>query len=276
MAKSIAQYTAEVSKSYDNSRKALQNQIDAISGNLEQTQKQINENYANQQTTLNNQRNQAASAASMNAGASGGSFGGAANIANKKYYEQTFVPAQTQLNTNQSQALENAQSQANSNRLSLESQMAAMNDEISRLGLQRYYDVLNQERQEKLAKQQLAAQNSISKYLSAATAKQNTNPYAVKGDPNGYTFYNSSTGNKVKFGTYVSGLGGNFSQNALYNIKQMANDGDANALAVLNILKYNPNKKLVQNTGKNYVTNNYKFLSQRDNDALNILGLKLG
>jgi hypothetical protein len=274
VAKSIAQYTAEVSKSYDNSRKALQNQIDAISGNLEQTQKQINENYANQQNTLNNQRNQAASAASMQAAGSGGSFGGAANIANKKYYEQTFVPAQTQLNTNKSQALENAQSQANSNRLSLESQMAQMQDEISRLGLQRYYDVLAQERQEKLAKQQLAAQNSISKYLSGATA--NSNPYSARSDESGYTFYNNKTGNNVKFGTYVSGLGGNFSQNALSNIQKLASDGDANALAVLNILKYNPNKKLVQNTGKNYVANNYKFLSKRDNDALNILGLKLG
>lgn len=274
MAKSIAQYTAEVSKSYDNSRNALQNQINAIEGNLAQTKKQINENYANQQTTLNNQKNQAASAASMQAAGSGGSFGGAANIANKKYYEQTFVPAQAQLNTNQSQALENAQSQANSNRLSLESQMAAMNDEISRLGLQRYYDVLNQEREEKLARQQLAAQNSISKYLSAAA--RNTNPYGVRSDESGYTFYNTNTGKNVKFGTYVSGLGGNFSQTALSNIQKLAGDGDANALAVLNILKYNPNKKLVQNTGKNYVANNYKFLSKRDNDALNILGLRLG
>ena len=49
MVKSIEEYTAEVSRSYDNSRNALQNQINAIEGNLAQTQKQINENYANQQ-----------------------------------------------------------------------------------------------------------------------------------------------------------------------------------------------------------------------------------
>lgn len=165
VAKSIEYYTAEVSKSYDNSKKALQNQINAIEGNLAQAQKQINENYATQQNLLNNQRNQAASNASMQAAGSGGSFGGAANIANKKYYEQTFVPAQTQLNTNQSQALENAQSQANSNRLSLESQLANLNDEIARAGLQRYYDVLEQERQERLQRAQIAAQNRAYSYL---------------------------------------------------------------------------------------------------------------
>lgn len=166
MAKSIEEYTAEISKAYDNSRNALQNQINAIEGNLAQTQKQINENYANQQKQLNSQRNQAASSASMQAGRSGGSFGGAANIANQKYYEQSFIPAQTQLNTNQSQALENAQSQANSNRLSLEQQLANMNDEISRLGLQRYYDELERERQEAARRQQIAAQNAWANYLN--------------------------------------------------------------------------------------------------------------
>lgn len=273
MAKSIAQYTAEVSKSYDNSRKALQNQIDAISGNLEQTQKQINENYANQQNTLNNQRNQAASAASMNAGASGGSFGGAANIANKKYYEQTFVPAQTQLNTNQSQALENAQSQANSNRLSLESQMAAMNDEISRLGLQRYYDVLNQERQEKLAKQQLAAQNSISKYLSGATAQQQK--YDAKADASGgYYFTNNNTGGTVKFATAYFGNGGKKNNNSiLSNVGQLFGNNSNEYRRLSEILKYNGKKTLSNASGKTY---NYSYLSKTDADLLNRLGLRLG
>lgn len=273
MAKSIAQYTAEVSKSYDNSRKALQNQIDAISGNLEQTQKQINENYANQQNTLNNQRNQAASAASMNAGASGGSFGGAANIANKKYYEQAFVPAQTQLNTNQSQALENAQSQANSNRLSLESQMAAMNDEISRLGLQRYYDVLNQERQEKLARQQLAAQNSISKYLSGAAAQQKK--YDANNDTSGgLQFYNTKTNKAVKFGTAYFGNGGKSGNGNILSAIGNNFGTDANEYIRLSeILKYNSKKNLTNAAGKTY---NYSYLSKSDADLLNRLGLRLG
>ena len=209
MAKSIAEYTAEVSKAYDNSRNALQNQINAIEGNLAQTQKQINENYATQQNLLNNQRNQAASNATMQAAGSGGSFGGAANIANKKYYEQTFVPAQTQLNTNQSQALENAQSQANSNRLSLESQLAAMNDEISKLGLQRYYDVLDQERQERLQRAQIAAQNAAYKYLNQTGNNANNgmswdfgNGYKIIGKKGGEAIY-TKDGNQISAGEFL-------------------------------------------------------------------------
>lgn len=215
MAKSIAEYTAEVSKAYDNSRNALQNQINAIEGNLAQTQKQINENYATQQNLLNNQRNAAASNATMQAAGSGGSFGGAANIANKKYYEQTFVPAQTQLNTNQSQALENAQSQASSNRLSLEQQLAAMNDEISKLGLQRYYDELEKERQEKLARAQIAAQNRANSYLGKlSSGGGNTgmswdfgNGYKIAGTKGGEAVY-TKNGRQISAGEFLNGTTG--------------------------------------------------------------------
>lgn len=273
MAKSIAQYTAEVSKSYDNSRNALQNQINAIEGNLAQTQKQINQNYANQQINLNNQANQAAAAASIASAANGTSYGGAANIANRKYYEQTFVPAQTQLNTNKSQALENAQSQANSNRLSLESQMAAMNDEISRLGLQRYYDVLNQERQEKLAKQQLAAQNSISKYLSGAAAKQQKYSNSENG-AGGYDFWNNSTNQRVKYGTAYFGNGGKQNNNTiLRDIGGLFGTNSNEYRRLAEILKYNGKKTLSNAAGKTY---NYGYLSKTDSDLLNRLGLRLG
>jgi hypothetical protein len=204
VAQSIEYYTAEAEKSYDNSKKALQNQINAISGNLAQTQKQINENYAQQQNTLYNQRNQAASNASMQAAGSGGSFGGAANIANKKYYEQTFVPAQTQLNTNQSQALENAQSQANSNRLSLEGQLASLNDEISKAGLARYYQALDNDREDAYRKQQLAlqrqqiaAQNAANRYLQSQ-AQGNGGSSAMEWDfGNGYRVYGTKGGQAV-------------------------------------------------------------------------------
>ncbi len=220
MAKSIEEYTAEVKRASEGSRNALQNQIDAISGNLAQTQKQINENYANQQNQLNAQKNQAAEAASMRAAGSGGSFGGAANIANRKYYEQTFVPAQTQLNTNQSQALENAQSQANANRLTLQSQLAALNDQDTKLGLQRYYDVLAQERQEALQRAQIAAQNAqaaaYQKYANAAQAQNaNTNTarewdfgngYTIQALPGGEAVY-FKNGNKVSAGRFLEGTG---------------------------------------------------------------------
>ena len=213
MAKSIEEYTAEVRKASEGSRNALQNQINAIEGNLAQTQKQINENYANQQNQLNDQRNQAAESASMRAAGSGGSFGGAANIANRKYYEQTFVPAQTQLNTNQSQALENAQAQANSNRLSLESQLAALNDQDTKLGLQRYYDVLEQERQEALQRAQIAAQNRAYSYLG-----QNNGGNTVKSwdfgngyqllDNGGNALY-TKNGRRVSAAEFLLGTSGN-------------------------------------------------------------------
>lgn len=227
MAKSIEEYTAEISRGYDNSRNALQNQINAIEGNLAQTQKQINENYDNQQNLLNNQRNQAASAASMQAGASGGSFGGQANIANKKYYEQTFVPAQTQLNTNRSQALENAQSQANSNRLSLEGQLAAMNDEISRLGVQRYYDELERERQAALQRSAIAAQN----YFNQSSG---STPTWGRGAEFGYEdqgglYFHDANGNLINAATYAAQTGENL--NSL--LSRMSQMGDANAKRAL-------------------------------------------
>lgn len=275
MAKSIAEYTAEVSKSYDNSRKALQNQIDAIAGNLEQTQKQINENYANQQNTLNNQRNSAASNASMQAAGSGGSFGGAANIANKKYYEQTFVPAQTQLNTNQSQALENAQTQANNNRLSLETQLASMNDEISRIGLQRYYDELERERQAELQRKAIAAQRAATSYFGGGGGGQAQPKYAANSDASGgFFFTNSGNGKTVKYGTAYFGNGGTKNNNSiLSNVGQLFGTNSNEYRRLSEILKYNGKKTLSNAAGKTY---NYNYLSKTDSDLLNRLGLRLG
>ena len=272
MAKTLEQYTAEIRKASEGSRNALQNQINAIAGNLEQTQKQINENYANQQNQLNTQKNQAAEAASMRAAGNGGSFGGAAEIANKKYYEQTFVPAQTQLQTNQSQALENAQSQANSNRLTLESQLAALYDQDTKLGLQRYYDELERERQDKLARQQLAAQNSYQKYLSSTA---NTPKYNANADTSGgYFFTNNANGKTVKYGTAYFGNGGTKNNNAiLSNVGQLFGTGSNEYQRLSEILKYNGKKKLTNASGKTY---NYSYLSRSDADLLNRLGLRLG
>lgn len=279
MAKSIAEYTAEISKNYDNSRNALQKQIDAIEGNLATTQEQINRNYAQQQNQLNNQRNMAASSASMQAGGSGGSFGGMANIANKKYYEQSFVPAQTQLNTNQTTALENAQTQANNNRQSLEYQLAQMNDEIARLGLQRYYQVLDQEREDAYRKQQLALQrqqiadnNAYMKYLT--NAANNAKYSNVADNSGGYYFVNNANNNVVKYGTAYFGNGGPQNNNAiLSNVGQLFGNNSNEYQRLSEILKYNSKKSLSNAAGKTY---NYNYLSKSDSDLLNRLGLKLG
>ena len=225
MAKSIEEFTAEISKAYDNSRNALQNQINAIEGNLATTQKQINENYDLQQSNIDKQKDWASSSASMAASRNGGSFGGATELANKKYYEQAYVPAQTQLNTGRSQALENAQSQANSNRLSLEQQLASMNDEISRLGQQRYYEELERERQAELQRRQIAAQaaaqNAWQQYLNQA-AQTNTaktwnfgNGYALS--DNGGTATYSRNGRRISAGEFLEGTGANGARWDLWN-----------------------------------------------------------
>ena len=45
---------AETSKSYDNSRNAIQNQINAIAGDLQAQQNRINAQYAQQAKSLDN------------------------------------------------------------------------------------------------------------------------------------------------------------------------------------------------------------------------------
>lgn len=235
MAKSISEYTAEISKSYDNSRNALQNQINAIAGDLAQTQKQINENYDSQQSNLNDQQNWAAQSASMAASRNGGSFGGASEIANKKYYEQTFVPAQTRLNTSRSQALENAQAQANSNKLALEQQLAGMNDEISRLGVQRYYDELEREREEAYRQQQLALQreqNALARYAASSSAAKT--PTWGRGAEYGYSdaggyYFHDANGNLISAQKYADLTGENL--NSI--LQRMAQGGDFNASRAL-------------------------------------------
>lgn len=180
----LAAIMAETSKSYDNSRKALNDQINAISGDLEAQQGRINSQYAQQAKSLDNQRNYQAQAASMRAANNGGSFGGSAAIADKKYYQQAYVPAVTQMQTNQANDLSSAESQANANRLSLQQTLASLNDEANRYGLQRYdAAVAAEEAQRQFEKQlaeqrrqfdaQLAAQNSWQRYLNQSNNQSN-------------------------------------------------------------------------------------------------------
>ena len=147
MVQSLEQYVAQATKAYEPSRTAIQNQIDALAGQLETTNQRINKNYAQQQSTLNRNRNVAAETASMQAAGSGGSFGGAANIANRKYYEQSFVPAQTQLQTNQANDLSQAQQNSETQRTSLNSQMSDLQAQANRSALAQYYSDLAAEEQ---------------------------------------------------------------------------------------------------------------------------------
>ena len=272
--KTLEQYTAEISKTSANARNALENQIKAIEGNLAQTKNQINENYANQQNQLNEQRNQAAESASLRAAGSGGSFGGAGAIAKRKYYEQAFVPAQTQLQTNQSQALQNAQTQADNNRLSLQSQLAALLDQDSRLAWQAYHDAEEAEKNRQ-AQLKLAKASSASSYFpSGSSASQQQKYGAVADNSGGFSFRNNGTNNIVKYGTAYFGNGGKQNNNTiLQDVAGLfgANSNEYNRLS--EILKYNSKKNLTNAAGKTY---NYGYLSREDSDLLNRLGLKLG
>lgn len=270
---------AETSKSYDNSRKALNDQIGAISNDLAAQQGRINAQYAQQGKNLDNQRNWQAQASSMAASRNGGSFGGSSEIANKRYYQQAYVPAVTQMQTNQANDLSSAESQANQNRLSLQQTLAQLNDEASRYALQRYDAAKQAEadeayRQQQLAlqKQQLAQQNAWQNYLNQPT---DSPKYGYVNDASGgLQFRNNNTNGSVKFGTYYGGNGGNWNNSSVLNTVGDAFGTDSNEYNRLSeILKYNGNKKLSNAAGK---TSTYKYLSNSDADLLNRLGLRLG
>ena len=271
---------AETSKSYDNSRKALNDQINAISSDLTAQQGRINAQYAQQGKSLDNQRNQAAQAASMRASNNGGSFGGSAEIANKRYYQQAYVPAVTQMQTNQANDLSSAESQANQNRLSLQQTLAQLNDEANRYALQRYDAAKQAEadeayRQQQLAlqKQQLAQQNAWQSYLNQPT---DSPKYGYVNDASGgLQFRNNNPNGSVKFGTYYGGNGGTWKNSSVLNTIGDAFGTDSNEYNRLSeILKYNGNKKLSNAAGKTYDYS--KYLSSSDADLLNRLGLRLG
>ena len=270
---------AETSKSYDNSRKALNDQIGAISNDLAAQQGRINAQYAQQGKNLDNQRNWQAQASSMAASRNGGSFGGSAEIANKKYYQQAYVPAVTQMQTNQANDLSSAESQANQNRLSLQQTLAQLNDEASRYAMQRYDAAKEAEREDAyrkqqlaLQKQQLAQQNAWQNYLNQPT---DSPKYGYVNDASGgLQFRNNNTNGSVKFGTYYGGNGGTWNNSSILNTVGDAFGTDSNEYNRLSeILKYNSNKKLSNAAGK---TSTYKYLSNSDADLLNRLGLRLG
>lgn len=173
MVKSLAEYQAEVTRSYEPARQAIQNQINALAGQESQGLQSLQNQYKLDQQTLERNRDTAAEAASLAAAGNGGSFGGQANIANRKYYAQTFAPAQSQLQTNFDKSRGNYISQINQNRMSLESQMANLASEAHRYGISRYDAAVAQDKQYALERQRLALQrrqldqdNRLAQYLN--------------------------------------------------------------------------------------------------------------
>ena len=225
----LEQILAETSKSYDNSRKALNDQINAISGDLDAQKQRINAQYAQQGKSLDNQRNWQAQASSMAASRNGGSFGGKSEIANKKYYQQAFVPAVTQMQTNQANDLSSAESQANQNKLSLEQTLAGLNDEATRYGMQRYDAAVQAEEakrqweaemaeKQRQFNEQMAQQRAYQNYLAQAQQAQNNrqsgktwdfgNGYQLYSSPYGDAYY-TKNGKTVSAGEFLEGTGAN-------------------------------------------------------------------
>lgn len=184
MVQSLEEYIAQATKAYQPTSTAIQAQIDALPGQLQATNEQINRNYAQQQAGLNRQRNMAAETASMQAAGSGGSFGGAANIANRKYYDQTFVPAVTQLRANQTNELAQARLNNENDRLSLAGQLAGIESQANQQALAQYYADQEAERareaQLQAQREANAAQNAYYQYLMEAAKQQSTQPTVNK------------------------------------------------------------------------------------------------
>lgn len=147
MAQSLEQYMAEATNAYKPAQTAIQTQLGALDSNLATAQDTINRNYAQQQKQLESQRNQAAEASSLAAAGSGGSFGGQANLARRKYYEQSFVPAQTQLQTNQANEMAKARQDYENQRTSLNAQMANLESQANQQALQQYWAAIEAEKQ---------------------------------------------------------------------------------------------------------------------------------
>ena len=284
----LEQIMAETSKSYDNSRNALNQQISAIEGDLAAQKNRINAQYAQQAKSLDDQRNFQAQASSMAASNNGGSFGGSAEIANKKFYQQSYVPAVTQMQTNQSNDLSSAESQANSNRLSLQNALASLNDEATRAALTRYDEAVKLEEQQRqfneqlaaqkaaqaqnaaLQRQQIAAQNAYTNFLTqanqAAAQKYGIDQAASR---DGQIYYkNNNTGASVRFGTYAKDMGGNYKG----LLQSAAGMGDNDATLVMSYLSSHPNATISYMGGNGVQAySNNSALKQ----ALNRLGIKV-
>ena len=210
MVQSLEQYVAEATQAYQPTQTAIQNQINALSGQLATTNEQINKNYAQQQAGLNRQRNMAAETASMQAAGSGGSFGGAANIANRKYYDQQFVPAQTQLQTNQANELERARQENENQRLNYQTQLANLETQGRQSALNQYYAAKEAEESRKAQIAAAKASNPY-QYLDDGYGSGNSgvktwdfgNGYKVF-DKNGQAVY-TRNGSQITRGQFLEG-----------------------------------------------------------------------
>ena len=233
MVQSLEEYVAKATQAYQPATDALQSQLDSLDSRLANTNEQINRSYTQQKADLNRSRNMAAASASMQAAGSGGSFGGSANLANRRYYDKTFVPAVTQMKTNQANDLASARQANDDLRNSLNSQRANLEAQWKQQALAQYYNDLNAEREREFQAQQAelnrqaqlqaqreaqAAQNAYYQDIIDTITNQNNqgggrktwdfgNGYAVY-DDNGEAVY-TRNGNEISRGQFLEGTGNN-------------------------------------------------------------------
>ena len=237
MAISLEQYIAEATSAYKPAKDAVQSQLDAIPGQLQSANETINRNYARQQSQLNDQRNAAATAASLQAAGSGGSFGGKANWANRRYYTQSFVPAQAQLQTNQANELRSARQNYEDKKTSLNAQLASIDAQANELALQKYWEAVEAEKQReaqlRAAQASAAAASNPYQYLMDAL-RNNGGGYTLSADRNMYGGFDwlDSSGNPHTLATVAAAAAGGATSGdafnrALYQLaQQAANQGD--------------------------------------------------
>ena len=230
MAISLEQYVAEATNAYKPAQTAIQNQLNALSGQQETATQQINKNYAQQQAGLNRQRNMAAETASLQAAGSGGSFGGAANIANRKYYDQSFVPAQTQLQTNQANELAQNRQNFENQRTSLNSQLSNLESQANQQALQQYWAAVEAEKQRAAQLQAQREANAAQNRYYELMADRIKNSGQQSGNKvwdfgNGFTLiqgddgrsYYKKNGQQVSAAAFLAGTSNNSNKWDLWN-----------------------------------------------------------
>lgn len=178
----LEEYMAQASNAYKPAQNAVQSQLDALNSQLATGEEKLNKQYALQEDTLNRQRNQAAEASSLSAAGSGGSFGGQGNIARRKYYEQSFVPALTTLQTNRSNDLDTLRQNIENQRANYNAQLANLESQANQQALQKYWADVEQEKQRQWEEAQ--AEKSRQAQLAAARAS-NAWSYIGNGGGNG-------------------------------------------------------------------------------------------
>lgn len=256
----LAKFQQETNAAYQPAMTSLQNQLGQLDKKLASTNQDIATQYAQQQAGLNRQRNMAAEDASMQAAGSGGSFGGAANIANRKYYERTFVPAQQNLQSNQAAAYKAAQEARDNSYDSLNNQLAQLQAEANRYALQRYDAAVEAERQaaeaERNRQAQMAANNSYMQYLNQGGGGNGgwNSPYAyVNGN-----WVNNATKSNVKAGTVAYEIAKNTGMSYNDALRQVlgtaASAGDRYSSVVYNSLLGGNGFNYGRNSGKNFVS----------------------